>query len=143
MIGVSSVGPWGRLLPLLLLSALLGLPGVFSACSPVSLNDPPLPDSTFSRLLVEMHLLSARAEREGRLPPGVEDSLLSRYGVEPQAFEATLRYYSRRPEQLNALYDSVVDTLSALEKRSRYEETAPSNRPRAQDPSSETGTSTP
>lgn len=114
----------GRLLLPLLLCALVALPPL-SACSSFSSSSPPIPDSTFSRLLTEMHLLSARATRDGQLPPGVQDSILWRYGVQPEAFDATLRYYSRRPTQLDALYDGVIDTLNALEQRSRYRGTTP------------------
>ena len=114
----------GRYGPPLLLCALLGLPGLVG-CSVVSPGSPPLPDSTFSRLLVEMHLLSMRAERKDGLPPSMRDSVFQHYGVEREDFRATLRYYSRRPVRLDALYDGVVDTLSAIEQRSRYRGTAP------------------
>jgi hypothetical protein len=119
-----STGRVGRLLGPLLLCALVAL-APLPACSSFSSSSPPVPDSTFSRLLVEMHLLSARASRDGQLPAGVQDSILRRYEVRPEAFDATLRYYSRRPSQLDALYDGVVDSLNALEQRSRYRGTAP------------------
>jgi hypothetical protein len=124
MTGPASTGRVGTLLAPLLLCALVGLPAL-SACSSVSSSSPPLPDSTFSRLLVEMHLLSARADRDGALPAGIQDSILRRYEVPRAAFDATLRHYSRRPARLDALYDGVVDTLNALEQRSRYRNVAP------------------
>lgn len=110
--------------PPLLLCLLLSIPGL-SGCSVVSSESSRLPDSTFSRLLVEMHLLAMRAERKEGLPPSMRDSVFQHYGVEREDFRATLRYYSRRPTRLEALYDGVVDTLSALEQRSRYRGTAP------------------
>lgn len=115
----------GRVLAPLVLCALVALPPL-SGCSSFS-SSPPLPDSTFSRLLMEMHLVSARASRETALPAGIQDSILRRYRVDPEAFDATLRYYSRRPARLDALYDGVVDSLNALEQRSRYRGTAPGN----------------
>ncbi|MFB6248860.1 MAG: DUF4296 domain-containing protein [Salinibacter sp.] len=126
MTGTVSADRLGRLLPPLLLCALVALPGL-SGCSSFSSSSPPLPDSTFSRLLMEMHLLSARASREGPLPAGIQDSILRRYGVQPETFDATLRYYSRRPAQFDALYDGVIDTLNAFEQRSRYRGGAPKN----------------
>lgn len=117
-------GRVGRLLVPLLLCAMVALSSL-TACSSFSSSSPPIPDSTFTLLLTEMHLLSARGTRDGQLPAGVPDSILRRYGVEPDAFDATLRYYSRRPARLDALYDGVVDTLNALEQRSRYRGTAP------------------
>jgi len=113
-----------RALPALLLSAALVAAGL-AGCSSASEEAPPLPDSTFSRVLVEMHLLSARAQRADSLPAGAPDSLLREYGLERRDVEATLRYYSRRPARLDAIYDAVIDTLSALEQRSRYRDTAP------------------
>jgi hypothetical protein len=111
------------LLPLLLCATLLGLG--LSGCSYGSSESPPLPDSTVSRMLVEMHLLSARAQRDEGVPPGAPDSLLRVYGLERQQLEEALRYYSRRPGRLDAIYDAVIDTLGALEQRSRYRSSAP------------------
>lgn len=123
MTGTVSADRLGRVLAPLVLCALVALPPL-SSCSSAS-SSPPLPDSTFSRLLMEMHLLSARATQEDSLPAGIQDSILRRYSVEQEAFDATLRYYSRRPARLDALYDGIVDTLNALEQRSRYRDAAP------------------
>jgi len=109
------------LLPLCLLLAGPGLSG----CSSGSADTPPLPDSTFSRVLVEMHLLTARATLDEDLPAGAPDSLLQQYGLEREEVEAALRYYSRRPARLDAIYNAVIDTLGALEQRTRYRSTAP------------------
>ncbi len=124
MTGTVCADRLGRVLAPLVLCALVALP-LLSGCSSFSSSSPPLPDSTFSRLMTEMHLLSARASREPGLPAGIQDSVLQRYDVDPKAFDAALRYYSRRPARLDALYDGVVDTLNALEQRSRYRGTAP------------------
>jgi hypothetical protein len=126
MTGIVSADRLGRVLAPLVLCALVALPPL-SGCSSFSSSSPRLPDSTFSRLLVEMHLVSARASREAALPAGIQDSILRRYSVTPEAFDATLRYYSRRPARLDALYDGVVDTLNVLEQRSRYRGRAPAD----------------
>jgi len=109
--------------PVLLCAGLVGLG--LGGCSSGSTRPAPLPDSTLSRVLVEMHLLSARAGRGEGLPPGAADSLLQHYGLERRDVEDALRYYSRRPARLDAVYDAVVDTLGALEQRSRYRGGAP------------------
>jgi len=120
----SALHPPARLLiPFLLCAGLVGLS--LAGCSSGTTRPPPLPDSTLSRVLVEMHLLSARASRGEGLPPGAPDSLLRHYGLERRDVEEALRYYSRRPARLNEIYDAVIDTLGALEQRTRYRQTAP------------------
>jgi len=37
--------------------------------------------------------------------------------VQREAFDATLRYYSRHPEAFGSLYDTVIDTLNSLRNR--------------------------
>jgi hypothetical protein len=102
-----------------LLSLLLGLPIVFSGCRSFPGDDPPLPDSTFTRVLVDLHLTTARGERLSSLPSGIEDSVFARHGVRREEVDATLRYYARQPEDLETLYNGVIDTLSALQTRLR------------------------
>lgn len=103
----------------LLLSLLLGLPIMFSACSPFPGDEPPLPDSTVTRVLVDLHLTKARGNRLTSLPPGIEDSVFAHHGVRREEVDATLRYYARHPEDLETLYNGVIDTLSALQSRLR------------------------
>jgi len=47
------------------------------------------------------------------------DSILARYDVEPSEFEATLRHYTRRPDRLETMYQTVIDTLQALRRPDR------------------------
>lgn len=101
----------------LLLVVLFGSLAVLSACSSFPTGDPTVPDSTFSTVLVELHILSAR-HRRGKAPPrGLRDSVFQHYGVDSTAFRTTLRYYSRHPKELESIYDGVIDTLRALETR--------------------------
>ena len=85
-----------------------------TSCSPFSSSPPPIPDSTFSRILVELHVLSARGRQESPVPVQVRDSILHHYGVDSSDFEQTLGYYSRRPEDFASLYNTVIDSLNAL-----------------------------
>ncbi|MFP4227874.1 MAG: DUF4296 domain-containing protein [Salinivenus sp.] len=89
----------------------------FSGCSVVSSDRPPLPDSTFARMLVESHLMTARARQDEAFPAALPDSVFERYEVAPGDFDATLRYYSERPADFADLYDGVIDTLNAIQRR--------------------------
>lgn len=88
-----------------------------SGCSLVTSEEPPLADSTFARVLVDLHLTAVRADQFTRLPPAARDSVFAFHDVEPKSFDATLRYYSRHPEDFGALYDTVIDTLNSLRNR--------------------------
>jgi hypothetical protein len=88
-----------------------------SGCSSVSSERPALPDSTFTRVLVETHLMTARSRLETAFPPSLSDSILQRYNVDRDAVDATLRYYSERPDEFASLYTAVVDTLNAIRQR--------------------------
>lgn len=86
-----------------------------AGCSTFSSDEKPLPDTTFTRLLTELHLATARHNTEAPSPPGLRDSIFARYDVRPSAFEATLEYYSRHPNAFEPLYRSITDTLQALQ----------------------------
>jgi hypothetical protein len=92
-----------------------GLGGM--GCSTISEEKPPLPDSTFTRVLVDLHMTRARGKRFTRRPPGATDSVFAHHGVHAEAFDATLRYYTRRPDAFSSLYEAVVDSLNALRSR--------------------------
>lgn len=109
---------WKQAILPLLLCLVMGGSVLLGACS-LTEEEPPLPDSTFSRVLVDFHLLSARKRRPEPLPAGLNDSLLAHHGVKRSDFEATLQYYTRRPDAFASLYDSVIDTLKALKSRRR------------------------
>jgi hypothetical protein len=89
---------------------------LLAGCSRFSSDPRPVPDSTFTRLLTELHLAAARRDLDAPYPPDLRDSVLARYGVRKAAFDTTLQYYSRRPEAFKALYQSVIDTLRALQR---------------------------
>lgn len=114
---------WKRALGPALLCLLVGGSLSLGACSLTS-DAPPLPDSTFSRVLVDLHLLSARKNQPAPLPQGLNDSLLAHHGIEREEFNATLRYYTHRPDVFASLYNGVIDTLKAISNRRRYEPTS-------------------
>lgn len=105
----------------LLLSGML-----LTGCSVVSSDRPPLPDSTFTRVLVETHLMTARSRLTRAFPQALPDSVLQRYGVRQADVDATLRYYSERPAAFSSLYNGVIDTLNAIQQtRSRRSRSLP------------------
>ncbi|WP_208425995.1 MULTISPECIES: DUF4296 domain-containing protein [Salinibacter] len=101
-----------------MVGAAIGL-GLMVGCSGFSAGDTPLPDTTFTRVLTELHMASSRQSRDVATPPGLRDSILARYDVEPSEFEATLRHYTRRPDRFEAMYQTVIDTLQALRRPDR------------------------
>jgi hypothetical protein len=105
-----------RIVPLLLCV----LVGAFalSACSNPFSSDPPLPDSTFTRVLIDLHLTNARGKHLTQMSPNIRDSVFAYHDVNREGFDATLRYYSRHPSAFESLYDAVIDTLKALQDQS-------------------------
>lgn len=104
----------------LLLGVLVAGSLLVGGCSAFSTGERPVADSTFTRVLTELHLAHTRRSLEGLPPrPNLRDSIFARYDVRPSAFDATLRYYSRRPEALARLYQSVIDTLRARQRAAR------------------------
>lgn len=93
---------------------MLGL-GFLSGCSGFSPEEKPLPDSTFTTLLTEVHLAKARIAIEKPLPRHFHDSLFARHEVDSSAFYATLKYYSRHPKAFESVYSSIIDTLQYLQ----------------------------
>ncbi|PSQ75036.1 MAG: DUF4296 domain-containing protein [Bacteroidetes bacterium QH_9_64_21] len=96
------------------LAAVLSL-GLLSGCSGFSSDEKPLPDSTFTTMLTELHLAKARIMVEDSVPVDLRDSVFARHGVDSTAFYATLNYYSRRPKAFEAVYSSVIDTLQSVQ----------------------------
>jgi len=100
----------------LLLSVLIGA-AALSGCSGLFSDEPPLPDSTFTRVLVDLHLTTARGKRFSKTPEGIRDSLFLHHGIQHEDFDATLQYYTNNPQEFKSLYDAVIDTLNSLQNR--------------------------
>lgn len=92
---------------------------ILAGCSSFSNEEPPVSDSTFTRVLTEIHLMEARSNREPPLPPGIRDSILARYDLQPEEYKATLEHYSRHPQAFENLYQGVIDSLQATRNRLR------------------------
>lgn len=105
-----------RLLVPLFLCALSGGIVFTGGCSAVTSEEPRIADSTFARVLVELHLLNGQRQQGIDLPDAVDDTVLARYGVTQADFEQTLTHYSTHPSAFAALYNAVLDTLRAIEQ---------------------------
>lgn len=111
--------------PYVVLVASLLLTLLASSCSIPSSDTPPVPDTTMVHVLVDMHLAAARAGQQDGLPPSTRDSLLARHGLSPEQYDAALDFYADHPKRYVAVYDSVVDRLSARRPASRNATPAP------------------
>lgn len=89
--------------------------GLVSGCTRFSSDSQPIADSTFVRVLTELHVTTARHNADAPTPRGLRDSVFARYGVRPADFDSTLKYYSRRPEEFKKLYGPIIDTLESLQ----------------------------
>ncbi|PSQ95883.1 MAG: hypothetical protein BRD55_09680 [Bacteroidetes bacterium SW_9_63_38] len=107
-----------RLLAPILLCAVLGGGALLgTGCSVLSSEEPPVADTTFTRILIELHLLNGQRRQAIGLPPAAADTVLVNYGVSRTEFERTLEHYSTHPKAFSSIYDAVVDTLRSIEER--------------------------
>jgi len=110
-----------------LIGAVLVCSLALPACSSFSSGRPPIPDSTLTDVLVEMHLVNSRLQLDVdtlTVRP-FPDSVLAKYGVDRPQLEETLRYYSRRPGAFSSLYEGVIDTLNATQRRELRQPSSP------------------
>lgn len=72
----------------------------------------PMADSTVVQVLLELHLLEARSETDGDVPPAARDSVFAHYGVSEELFEKTLAYYAGQPEAFGQIYGRLLDRIN-------------------------------
>ncbi len=80
----------------------------------------------FSKVLVEVYMAEARMNSTAlprdsavKLFAAYEDKMLQRFELPDSVVLKTQQYYVDHPEQLEKIYDSVIDTLSLREKKLR------------------------
>ena len=119
-----------------LLGVILGVV-LLTGCSGFSVDEEPLPDSTFTRVLTDLHVASMRRSVDIPTSPHLRDSVFAHHNIRESEFETPLRHYSRRPDRFETLYQTVIDTLQALrfpsQRRSAPRERPDSARRPAQD----------
>ncbi len=107
------------LLPVLPLSMLL----LLVSCSRDPLQGrPPLSDSTFVSVMVDLHLVDADlalgstpgAEGLPAVPSTARDSVLTAHGATTAEFEETITWWAARPEQFLKLYENVLEQINRM-----------------------------
>lgn len=80
----------------------------------------------FSKVLVEVYMAEARMnstalQRDSALKlfAAYEAKMLQQFQIPDSILRKTQQYYVDHPEQLEKIYDSVIDTLSLREKKLR------------------------
>jgi len=72
-------------------------------------------EDTLVSVVVDLHLLEARREVVGDTHPALRDSILAAYGVTHQDLNDAIRWYTDRPDDYIAVYNRIIDSLSAEE----------------------------
>ena len=87
---------------------------VLPACSGQAPTEagPSIADSTMIQLLIELHLVEARANIVQSDESTRRDSILLQYGVEREAFDAAMDYYAAHPSEFVSIYSEALDKLS-------------------------------
>ena len=104
---------------------------IFSACQEEKRPEGVLTPEELSKLMVDLYLAEARASglnivRDSAMKYFVpfEEKLKAKHGVSDSTLRKTYQYYIGHSEELEKIYDSVIDTLSLREQKER---TKPSN----------------
>lgn len=80
-------------------------------------------------LLTDVHVIEASMNFRRNLGQSMDDrktvffdSLFKIYGITPELLEQNLRYYNENPDQMDRIYESVIEKLSALQSAIKVEE---------------------
>ena len=99
---------------------------IFSACQKEKRPEGVLSPEELSKLMVELYLAEARIGGQNMARDTAmkyfipfEEKLKGRYGVSDSIIRITYQYYISHPEELEKIYDSVIDTLSLREQKER------------------------
>lgn len=81
-----------------------------------------VPKAKMVSILVDIHLLEARAEEFKMLNDSfitakraAYDTIFKAHGVEREKFLSTFDYYEHNPKEMDLLYETVVDSFSVME----------------------------
>ncbi|MCW5912774.1 MAG: DUF4296 domain-containing protein [Cyclobacteriaceae bacterium] len=96
------------------------------ACNRESRPPGVLSPAEFSKVLVEVYLAEARMSNSAfqrdsaiKLFVPFEEKLFRKFELPDSVVQKTYQYYLDNPEQLEKIYDSVIDTLSLREQKMR------------------------
>ena len=102
---------WANVLRVLVAASWMGL---LTGCEAPT-SEPLVPlvsDSIMVEVIIEFHLLEARAELLQEDVLRRRDSVLLMYGVTSEDYEATMMYYSDNSEAYMQIYTDALDKLS-------------------------------
>jgi len=84
------------------------------------------------RILADIHTAEAQVERTVIYPDTAmmvfnyaQQQLLQQHGVTEEEFRTTYRYYLNHLQEMDALYETVIDTLSVREAKARAAQGTP------------------
>lgn len=103
---------------------------VFNACQKGKRPEGVLSPEELSKLMVEMYLAEARISGKNMVKDSAmkyfvpfEEKLKAKHGVSDSTMRITYQYYISHSEELEKIYDSVIDTLSLREQKERTKPT--------------------
>ncbi|MEX0812942.1 MAG: DUF4296 domain-containing protein [Chitinophagales bacterium] len=87
-----------------------------------------VPKEKMIPILMEIHLLEARAEEFKTLndsfitaKSAAYDSIFSKYNISKSDFLNTFEAYEKNPEEMDLLYEKIIDSFSVLEANFKQE----------------------
>lgn len=89
-------------------------------------NAPTLSKKEMADLLVDMHMLEAFRDNtidtslnlhDNKVMIGLYADVFKKHDITPDNFNKNLEYYSKKPEQLNAIYDIVITKLKDIREK--------------------------
>ena len=85
----------------------------WAGCSSPLADQPPISDSTYVELMIDLHLATGRSQILQDTTLSIRDSIFAKYGIDSTQFEAIGAYYARNPSQYLDTYDTILDKLSS------------------------------
>ena len=103
---------------------------IFNACQKDKRPEGVLSPEELSKLMVEMYLAEERISGKNMVKDSAmkyfvpfEEKLKAKHGVSDSIMRMTYQYYISHSEELEKIYDSVIDTLSLREQKERTKPT--------------------
>jgi len=100
---------------------------LLAACQKNAKPKDVLTQAQLSALLVEVYLAEARLDAIPKPKDSTikyflpfEEKLLKRLNISDSVLKITYTYYLDHPKELEAVYDSVIDTLTLREQRNQF-----------------------
>lgn len=105
----------------------------FSSCKKEEKPTGILSEPQLKRVMVELYLAEARLNSKAlsrdsalKLFKPFEEKYLEKMGIQDSVLQKTYQYYYDHPEELERVYDAVIDSLSLLEQKNNNKPRKPS-----------------